>query len=46
MNTCTTPEEVNRLYSDHLASLRMWGGEFNEAEVLLCWDAALQEVGG
>jgi hypothetical protein len=44
MDNAKTTDEVNRLYSDHLASLRLSGIEFNEAEILVAWDAALAEV--
>jgi len=46
MDAETTIEGVNRLYSDHLASVRMSGVEHDETEILLCWDQALAEVGG
>jgi hypothetical protein len=39
-----TVDEVNKLYSDHLDSLRLSGLPFNEAEILVAWDAALAEV--
>lgn len=46
MDHCKTVDEVNRLYSDHLATCRASGVEHNEVEILLAWDAALAEVTG
>lgn len=39
-----TVDEVNRLYSDHLHSLRMSGLDFDEVDVLVAWDEALAQV--
>ena len=36
-------EEINKRWSDHLHSLRMWGGEFDEKGVKALWGQELIE---
>jgi len=41
----TEQREIDKLYEDHLDSLRLSGLEFNETEVFVEWDKALIAAG-